>query len=69
MGANGFFVGEQKNGLVPQSEYQDFVQLAQNAKDAAGKSAFRKKVLLLGAGAVGLATPVGHLVLHAAGIP
>ena len=59
----------QKNGLVPQSEYQDFVQLAQNAKDAAGKSAFRKKVLLLGAGAVGLATPVGHLVLHAAGIP
>jgi hypothetical protein len=59
----------QKRGLVPQGEYENFVNLAQNAKDAAGKSTFRKRVLLIGAGAAGLATPLGHLVFNAAGVP
>ena len=59
----------QKRGLVSDSEYQDFVNLAQNAKDAAGKAAFRKKVLMVGAGAVGAGTLGGHAILHALGVP
>lgn len=67
--ANGIVDKMQKRGLIPDAEYEDFVQLAQNAKDAAGKSAFRKKMLLLGAGAAGLVTPVGRTALHAVDVP
>lgn len=59
----------QKRGMIPQDEYEDFVKLAETAKDAAGKSAFRKKMLLIGAGAAGLSTPIGHAVLRATGVP
>jgi hypothetical protein len=59
----------QKRGMIPENEYEDFVALAQNAKDAKGKSAFRKKLLLFGAGAVGLSTAPGREILHTIGVP
>ena len=59
-----------KRGLISQTEYQEYMKLANAATDAKGKSVFRKRVAIA-LGALGAAqTPLGSLVLRAAvGVP
>ena len=43
----------QKKGLVSDKDYKTFITLAENAKNTAGKAAFRKKIATFGLAAIG----------------
>ena len=60
----------QKRKLISKIEYDEFIDLAKSAKDAKGKSVFRKRVAI-GLAALGAAqTPMGSSVLRAVvGVP
>jgi len=60
----------QKRELISKIEYDEFIDLAKSAKDAKGKSVFRKRVAI-GLAALGAAqTPMGSSVLRAVvGVP
>ena len=60
----------QKRELISKVEYDEFIDLAKSAKDAKGKSVFRKRVAI-GLAALGASqTPMGSSVLRAVvGVP
>jgi hypothetical protein len=55
-------------GLVPDDEYREFLELANAASDAAGKSKFRKRLALYAAGAAGVSATGAGIAGHGAGI-
>lgn len=58
-----------KKGLVPDAEYREFLELANAATNARGKSAFRKQLALwAGAGAVGISATGAGIAGHVTGI-
>lgn len=59
-----------KRGLIPQTEYQEYMKLANAATDAKGKSVFRKRLATALAVLGATQTPLGPAVLRATvGVP
>jgi hypothetical protein len=58
----------QKRTLMSKAEYEEFIDLATAATDAKGKSAFRKKLALYGAGLIGISATGGTIAGQATGI-